>query len=68
MTDRSADADEWTTGIEGGYEGDDCFDYDAFVHREFGEGANGSARFDLKQLLYVLMVILVLVSVLAYFF
>ena len=39
-----------------------------YVRREFGEGAAPPQGIDLKRVCYVLLVILVLVSLLAYFF
>ncbi len=64
----SEEAEEWTPDLEGGYDGDDSFDYDGYVRREFGEGAAPPQGIDLKRVCYVLLVILVLVSLLAYFF
>jgi hypothetical protein len=59
------DAGKWGAGIPTGYAGDDEFDYEEFVRKEFGTGEPFFRRARIWLVAAVVIVLLVLLVVLA---
>jgi hypothetical protein len=62
----SEDAETWGAGISAGYGGDDDFDHDEFVEREFPEQATPSPARSLKRWAWRALVVLLCLALLRY--